>query len=122
MYGGNFVEQRTDNYVVVNDGDYGLKFRHGKQLELKIKTEAHLNIEAWYKERYDVKMKQMKISKLLTKLKEKYKKDKDMSKIIQCIETNDSFIVECKKERRTSSVDGLGNMHLSRDRLVGGDW
>ena len=43
-------ENRTDNYVVFNDCNYGMKFRHGKNLELKSRVEEHLNIEGWHKE------------------------------------------------------------------------
>ena len=101
-----YIEKRTDNYIVINNNDYGLKFRHGKNLELKCRVESNLNIEGWYKNKFQIKLNEMKLSLLQEKLK-KYKNDEELGICLKHIINENSFIVKCSKERINGSVDGL---------------
>lgn len=103
---GDYVEERTDNYVVVNNYDYGLKFRYGKSLELKCRVEEHMNIEGWYKRKFPIKLKDMKLS-LLQEKATKYSDDDDLGKCLDQIANENSFIIQCEKARKNGSVDGL---------------
>eukprot|EP01083_Nonionella_stella_P215450 775424_1 len=105
-WNAGYIEKRTDNYVVLRDSDYGLKFRYTKHLELKCRIEHALNIEGWYKKHFPIRIKEMKLS-LLRQLTQKYKNDSDLNKCMQRMTTDNSFIVSCQKERQCSSVDGL---------------
>lgn len=105
----NYVEERTDNYVVIQNDNYGLKFRNGKNLELKCRVEASHNIEGWYKRKFGgIKLgdDEMKIS-VLQQRGEKYVKDPDLGPCLEMMGNADSFIVQCKKERVTGGVDGM---------------
>ena len=100
------ISKRSDNYVVINNYGYGLKFRHGKNLELKRRVESHLNIEGWYKNKFQIKLNDMKLSLLQQRLVS-YKHDKNLGVCLSHIENENSFIVKCEKERQNGSIDGL---------------
>lgn len=66
------IEERTDNYIIPHDHSYGLKYRSGTKLELKVMNERHPTelLEQWTKTKYGKKGLKHHLHKIVNQIKE----------------------------------------------------
>lgn len=97
-----FPDTRTDCYVVMADDSFGLKFRFGKNLEIKERVEydKKSKIESWIKSKLNYNTKNISIKNLMSKINEDITLQTNSMKI--CLKLMNEFpcyIIQINKNR-----------------------